>query len=132
MKLSGNVEIETSEVKPSSSRTSRMARYPAAAAGVAAVSSIEVDTAMIKAMVTNAQNKTNYTLDLSEIVSGASTELTLSNGGDLYLALPVARYTLEPANYILVRLSDRPFFVRDLHSTIRVKFVSHGPTHNIV
>ena len=62
-----------------------MARYSAAAAGVAAVSSIEVDAAMIKVMVTDAQNKTNYTLDLSEIVSGASTELSLINTNDLYL-----------------------------------------------
>lgn len=85
MKLSENVEVESNEAKASNSRASRMARYSAAAAGVAAVSSIEVDAAMIKVMVTDAQNKTNYTLDLSEIVSGASTELTLTNGGDLYI-----------------------------------------------
>ena len=85
MKLSENVEIETNEFKASNSRASRLARYSAAAAGVAAVSSIEVDAAMIKVMVTDAQNKTNYTLDLSEIVSGASTELSLINTNDLYL-----------------------------------------------
>ena len=85
MKLSENVEIETNEFKASNSRAARMARYSTAAAGVAALSAVDVDAAMIKVLVTDAQNKTNYTLDLGEIVSGASTELTLIGGSSLHL-----------------------------------------------
>ena len=47
MKLSENVEIKTDEVETTDSRASRMARYSAAAAGVAAVSSTEVDAALV-------------------------------------------------------------------------------------
>jgi len=81
MKLSENVEIETSEVKASNSRASRMARYSAAAAGVAAVSSIEVDAAMIKVVVTdaNAQNTGDYTLDLGALRIGAELYLSQSS-----------------------------------------------------
>ena len=81
MKLSENVEIGTSEVKASNSRASRMARYSAAAAGVAAVSSIEVDAAMIKVIVTDptAQNTGSYTLDLSSISAGASFGMSASS-----------------------------------------------------
>ena len=81
MKLSENVEIETSEVKASNSRASRMARYSAAAAGVAAVSSIEVDAAMIKVIVTdtNAQNTDSYTLDLGALRAGADLSLVQSS-----------------------------------------------------
>jgi len=77
MKLSENVEVEINEAKASNSRASRMARYSTAAAGVAALSAVDVDAAMIKVLVTDAQNKTDYTLDLSGIVSGASTELSM-------------------------------------------------------
>ena len=81
MKLSENVEIGTSEVKASNSRASRMARYSAAAAGVAAVSSIEVDAAMIKVIVTDpaAQNTSSYVLDLSGIYTGAQANLQYVN-----------------------------------------------------
>jgi len=84
MKLSENVEIETNEFKALNYRASRLARYSTAAAGVAAVSTLDVDAAMVKVMVTDAQSKTNYILDLGEIVSGASTELTRT-GNDFYL-----------------------------------------------
>jgi hypothetical protein len=55
-----------------------MARYSAAAAGVAAVSSIEVDAAMIKVIVTDpaAEGAYEYTLDLSAITSDASLRIT--------------------------------------------------------
>ena len=76
MKLSENVEIKTNEVKTTNSRASRMARYSAAAAGVAAVSTLDLDAAMIKVIVTDAQNKTEYTLDLSGIYPGSSTTFT--------------------------------------------------------
>ena len=85
MKSSENVEIETNEFKASNSRASRLARYSTAAAGVAAVSTLDIEAAMIKVMVTDAQNKTNYTLDLGEIVSGASTELTLDSSNVFHL-----------------------------------------------
>ena len=86
MKLSENVEIETSEVKASDSRASRMARYSAAAAGVAAVSSIEVDAAMIKVIVTdaNAQNTDSYRLDLGHISTGAFLSLSQSASSGFY------------------------------------------------
>jgi len=69
MKLAENVGNETSEKGVFNSRTSRMARYSAAAAGVAAVSSLDVDAAMIKVIVTDsdAQNTGYYELDLSTI-----------------------------------------------------------------
>ena len=85
MKLSENVEVEINEAKASNSRTSRLARYSTAAAGVAAVSTLDVEAAMIKVVVTDAQAITNYTLDLGDISSGASTKLTLG-GNDLYLS----------------------------------------------
>jgi NADPH-dependent ferric siderophore reductase len=58
MKLSENVQVETNEVKATNSRVARMARYSTAAAGVAAVSTLDVDAAMIKVIVTDpsAQN----------------------------------------------------------------------------
>ena len=69
MKLSDNVETKTDEAKTTDSRASRMARYSAAAAGVAAVSTLDVDAAMIKVIVTDtdAQNTDYYGLDLSAI-----------------------------------------------------------------
>ena len=69
MKLSENVEIKIDEVETTNSRASRMARYSAAAAGVAVVSSLDVDAAMIKVIVTDpdAQNTGYYELDLSTI-----------------------------------------------------------------
>ena len=82
MKLSENVEIETNEFKASNSRASRLARYSTAAAGVAAVSTLDVDAAMIKVIVTdpNAQNQLNhYVLDLSEIAPGASFRISMSS-----------------------------------------------------
>ena len=77
MKLSENVEIKSNQVKTTNSRASRMARYSAAAAGVAAVSTLDVDAAMIKVIVTDpsAVNTSEYTLDLSEILSGASIKI---------------------------------------------------------
>jgi hypothetical protein len=80
MKLSENVEVESNEAKASNSRASRMARYSAAAAGVAAVSALDVDAAMIKVIVTDAQNVTNfYTLNLNGIKSGASFTMSMSS-----------------------------------------------------
>ena len=69
MKLSENVETKSNEVKTTDPRASRMARYSAAAAGVAAVSTLDVDAAMIKVIVTDsdAQNTDYYGLDLSTI-----------------------------------------------------------------
>ena len=81
MKLSENVEIETNEFKASNSRASRLARYSTAAAGVAAVSTLDVDAAMIKVIVTDpgAVGKSDYILDLSAIVPGARLELSASS-----------------------------------------------------
>jgi len=83
MKLSENVETKTGEVKASDSRASRMARYSAAAAGVAAVSSIEVDAAMIKVIVTDpdAQNTNYYELDLSHLYPLAHISINQSSSG---------------------------------------------------
>ena len=69
MKLSENVETKSNEVKTTDPRASRMARYSAAAAGVAAVSTLDVDAAMIKVIVTDplAQGTSFYYLDLSTI-----------------------------------------------------------------
>ena len=73
MKLSKNVEVELNEAKASNSRASRMARYSAAAAGLAAVSSIEIDAAIITRDLggPNAMNSFGGTLDVSEM-AGAS------------------------------------------------------------
>ena len=79
MKLFENGNDETSEVKASTSRVSRMARYSAAAAGVTAVSSIEVDAAMIKVIVTDAQSIGSYQLDLDHIVTGAKATFQFAN-----------------------------------------------------
>ena len=82
MKLSENVEIEKNEFKASNSRASRLARYSTAAAGVAAVSTLDVDAAMIKVIVTdpNAQTQDNYyVLDLSAIAPGASFKISMSS-----------------------------------------------------
>ena len=79
MKLSENVEVESNEAKASNSRASRLARYSTAAAGVAAVSSIEVEAAMIKVIVTDVQNVTEYTLDLSAIASNAYLDMSQSS-----------------------------------------------------
>ena len=80
MKLSEDVEIETNKFKASNSRASRLARYSTAAAGVAAVSTLDVDAAMIKVIVTdpNATGSTDYTLDLSAITSGTYLGMTQS------------------------------------------------------
>ena len=48
MKLPENVETETSDKSGFNSRASRMARYSAAAAGVAAVSTLDVDAALVR------------------------------------------------------------------------------------
>ncbi|MBT5168444.1 MAG: hypothetical protein HOL92_08215, partial [Opitutales bacterium] len=57
---------------------SRLARYSTAAAGVAAVSTLDVDAAMIKVIVTDpsAEDSTDYTLDLSAIASGARLHIS--------------------------------------------------------
>ena len=67
MKLSENVETKSNEVKTTDSRASRMARYSAAAAGVAAVSSTEVDAALV-------------TVDLGSPV-GQQTPIDISSAG---------------------------------------------------
>lgn len=87
MKLSENVEVESNAAKASNSRASRMARYSAAAAGVAAVSSIEVDAAMIKVIVTdpNAQGTSSYQLDLGHIVTGAGLTVGMSSSSYAYI-----------------------------------------------
>ena len=81
MKLSENVETKSNEVKTTDLRASRMARYSAAAAGVAAVSTLDVDAAMIKVIVTeqDAQSTQFYELELDAIKPGAVsyTHLTL-------------------------------------------------------
>ena len=48
MKLSENVEIKTNEAKTTDSRASRMAKYSAAAAGVAAIRILNVDAGVVK------------------------------------------------------------------------------------
>ena len=80
MKLDENVETEINDKKAASLRSSRMARYSAAAAGVAAVSTLDIDAAMIKVIVSDAQEKTDYTLDLSGIYSGANATLKMVSG----------------------------------------------------
>ena len=88
MKLSENVEVESNEAKASNSRASRLARYSTAAAGVAAVSTLDVDAAMVKVIVTdpNAAGSYGYTLDLSAIASGASIFFsTFSVGGSIWM-----------------------------------------------
>ena len=79
MMLPENVGIEKDEVKPTNSRASRMARYSAAAAGVAAVSTLDVDAAMIKVFVTDtaAQGTHYYALELSAITQETDTKLYL-------------------------------------------------------
>ena len=81
MKLSENLEIKTDEVKTTDSRASRIARYSAAAAGVAAVSNLDVDAAMIKVIVTdtNAQGTDYYELDLSTIKPDTTLYLFQNN-----------------------------------------------------
>ena len=78
VKLNENVETETSEKGVFNSRASRMARYSAAAAGVAAVSTLDVDAAMIKVIVTdtNAQGTGSYGLDLSTIKPDTTLNLS--------------------------------------------------------
>ena len=80
--LPKNVEIKTDEVKTANSRASRLARYSTAAAGVAAVSTLDVDAAMIKVIVTDpsAAGSSGYTLDLSAIASNAELFLSVSSG----------------------------------------------------
>jgi len=88
MKLSENVEIESNEISTTNSRAARMARYSTAAAGVAAVSTLDVDAAMIKVIVTdpNAAGSYGYTLDLSHILSGASIFFsTFSDRGSIWM-----------------------------------------------
>lgn len=78
MKLSENVEVESNEAKASNSRVSRMARYSAAAAGLAAVSSIEIDAAIIIRDLggPNAMNPQGSTLDVSEMAgANAGTDV---------------------------------------------------------
>jgi len=81
MKLSENVEIESNEISTTNSRASRMARYSAAAAGVAAVSTLDVDAAMIKVIVTDpsAAGTGYYELDLTGIAPGARLDLSFSS-----------------------------------------------------
>jgi hypothetical protein len=78
MKLSENVEVESNETKASNSRASRLARYSTAAAGVAAVSTLDVDAAMIKVIVTDpsAEDANAYILDLSAIASNAKLSIS--------------------------------------------------------
>ena len=95
MKLSENVEIETNEFKASNSRASRLARYSTAAAGVAAVSTLDVDAAMIKVIVTDsgAVGTSSYTLDLSAIAPGASFRINLfSSSSSSYQSLSVRNF----------------------------------------
>ena len=82
MKLSENVEVESNEISTINSRASRLARYSTAAAGVAAVSTLDVDAAMIKVIVTDpsAAGSDDYILDLSAIASG--TYLRMSQSSD--------------------------------------------------
>ena len=80
MKLSDNVETKTDKAKTTDSRASRMARYSAAAAGVSAVSTLDVDAAMIKVIVTDqsAQETGYYGLDLSTIKPDTTLYLSQS------------------------------------------------------
>ncbi|QXD31245.1 hypothetical protein [Candidatus Pelagisphaera phototrophica] len=67
MNLSESVKTNSDEAKTTDSRASRMARYSAAAAGVAAVSSTEVDAALV-------------TVDLGSPV-GPDTPIDISSAG---------------------------------------------------
>ena len=86
MKLSENVEIKSNAAKTTNSRASRMARYSAAAAGVAAVSTLDVDAAMIKVIVTDpdAQGTDYYELDLSTIQPDTTLYLYQSGSSSSY------------------------------------------------
>jgi hypothetical protein len=88
MKLSENVQVETNEVKATNSRVARMARYSTAAAGVAAVSTLDVDAAMIKVIVTDtdAQETSDYYLDLGGIASGTTMYLRMSSRTSFWMS----------------------------------------------
>ena len=81
MKLFEDVETSTDKVKTTDSRASRIARYSAAAAGVAAVSTLDVDAAMIKVIVTDplAEGTGYYGLDLSTIQPDTTLYLFQNN-----------------------------------------------------
>jgi hypothetical protein len=88
MKLSENVQVETNEVKATNSRVARMARYSTAAAGVAAVSTLDVDAAMIKVIVTDtdAQETSDYYLDLGGIASSTTMYLRMSSRTSFWMS----------------------------------------------
>ena len=88
MKLAENVGNETSEKGVFNSRTSRMARYSAAAAGVAAVSTLDVDAAMVKVIVTDplAEGPGYYGLDLSTIKPDTTLYLSQSYSYSVFSA----------------------------------------------
>ncbi|MDG2169825.1 MAG: hypothetical protein P8L44_18095 [Opitutales bacterium] len=87
MKLSENVEVESNETKASNSRASRLARYSTAAAGVAAVSTLDVDAAMIKVIVTDplAADSNDYILDLSAIAPDTYLSMVQSSSSFVLL-----------------------------------------------
>ena len=103
MKSNENVEAEINDKKAASLRSSRMARYSAAAAGVAAVSSLDIDAAMIKVIVSDAQEKTDYTLDLSGIYSGANATLKM-NGSEFRVTN--ATHTSFVKNFLGSKLAE--------------------------
>ena len=89
MKLSKSAETNSDEAKTTNSHASRIARYSAAAAGVAAVSTLDVDAAMIKVIVTDPSAQGTrylYELDLSAIKPDTTLYLSQSYSYSVFSA----------------------------------------------
>ena len=111
MKLSEDVEIKSNEAKTTNSRASRMARYSAAAAGVAAVSTLDVDAAMIKVIVTDqsAQETGYYGLDLSTIKPDTTLYLSQFVSSSYSSISFFAGYFLNQQGSVAVSNSNHPY-----------------------
>ena len=111
MKLSENVETKSNEVKTTDPRASRMARYSAAAAGVAAVSTLDVDAAMIKVIVTDqsAQEAGYYGLDLSTIKPDTTLYLSQYVSSSYSSISFFAGYFMNQQGSVAVSNSNHPY-----------------------
>ena len=132
MKLHENVETETSEKGVFNSRASRMARYSAAAAGVAAVSTLDVDAAMIKVIVTDtdAQNTEYYELDLSAIVTDTTLHMSQYFSSSESVSAFIAQFTSGQEGSVAVSSSYGSSYLRSFSngSTIRGPWAPIGGT----
>ncbi len=132
MKLAENVGNETSEKSVFNSRSSRMARYSAAAAGVAAVSTLDVDAAMIKVIVTDtdAQNTEYYELDLSAIVTDTTLHMSQYFSSSESVSAFIAQFTSGQEGSVAVSSSYGSSYLRSFSngSTIRGPWAPIGGT----